>query len=58
MMYCSVHIYKYSQTNRRSQLKRLCKEGAVKYINRTKTHIYYLIVDVIRYKECCKRGDK
>ena len=51
---CSVHIYKYSQEKRRKVLKKLSKEGSLKYLGRSKTHFYYSILNMEEYKN--KKG--
>lgn len=47
---CSVHIYKYSQESRRKKLRKMSKEGVIKFVGRDKTHIHYEIVDMEEYR--------
>jgi hypothetical protein len=50
-MTCSVHIYKWSQDTRRKKLKKLAKQGHLKFLYRTKTHFHY---EILNMKEYCK----
>lgn len=50
-MECSVHRYKYSQDKRRLNLKRMMRDGVLKFIGRTKTHFHYEIINIEEYKK-------
>lgn len=53
-MNCSVHRYKYSQSTRRSRLKRMKKDGILKLNYVTKSHFHYIILDIESYRRRAK----
>lgn len=52
----SVHVYKWSQNRRRTFLKRLAKEGIIKFVGRNKTHFNYEILTKEAFDEYIYRN--
>ncbi len=49
MKLCSVHRYAWGQEKRRVKLKKLLKDGVLKFKEKTKTHYWYEILDQEKY---------